>query len=101
MSEESAEHQQMRSDSDERERALKRLEAKRDFKQHATAYVVVNIGLVVIWALSSPGAYFWPIWPILGWGIGLAFHAWGTFGARPITEADIQREIDRGKQRGA
>lgn len=88
----------MTMESDQRARALKRLEAKREFRQHATAYVVVNIVLVVIWALTSNGGYFWPIWPILGWGIGLAFHAWGTYGERPITEADIQREMERGKQ---
>jgi len=30
--------------------------------------------LVGIWAASG-GGYFWPIWPILGWGIGLGCHA--------------------------
>jgi class 3 adenylate cyclase len=41
---------------------------------HATIYVVVNVMLVAIWAASG-GGYFWPIWPILGWGIGLGAHA--------------------------
>ena len=26
--------------------------------------------LIVIWAATGAG-YFWPIWPLLGWGIGL------------------------------
>ena len=26
--------------------------------------------LIVIWATTGAG-YFWPIWPILGWGVGL------------------------------
>ena len=39
-----------------------------------TVYVVVNVMLVAIWAASG-GGYFWPIWPILGWGIGLGCHA--------------------------
>jgi class 3 adenylate cyclase len=43
-------------------------------KIHATFYVLVNLLLVGIWAASG-GGYFWPIWPILGWGIGLAGHA--------------------------
>ena len=30
--------------------------------------------LVVIWALTGAG-YFWPIWPMLGWGIGVLSHA--------------------------
>jgi class 3 adenylate cyclase len=29
--------------------------------------------LIGIWAASG-GGYFWPIWPILGWGIGLGCH---------------------------
>jgi hypothetical protein len=27
--------------------------------------------LLGIWALTGMG-YFWPIWPMMGWGIGLA-----------------------------
>ncbi|MGI8806150.1 MAG: DUF1707 domain-containing protein [Thermoleophilaceae bacterium] len=34
------------------------------------AFVLVNILLVAIWAASGAG-YFWPIWPLLGWGIGI------------------------------
>ncbi|MDQ4048320.1 MAG: DUF1707 domain-containing protein [Actinomycetota bacterium] len=36
-----------------------------------TAFVAVNLVLVAVWALSG-GGYFWPAWPILGWGLGLA-----------------------------
>jgi uncharacterized protein DUF1707/2TM domain-containing protein len=31
-------------------------------------YVSVSLMLVAIWALTGMG-YFWPVWPILGWGI--------------------------------
>jgi hypothetical protein len=31
-------------------------------------YVSVSLLLVAIWALTGMG-YFWPVWPILGWGI--------------------------------
>jgi class 3 adenylate cyclase len=41
---------------------------------HATIYAVVNLMLIAIWAASG-GGYFWPIWPLLGWGIGLGCHA--------------------------
>ncbi len=37
-------------------------------------YVGVNLVLVAVWALTGAG-YFWPIWPILGWGVGIACHA--------------------------
>jgi hypothetical protein len=38
--------------------------------EHVRAYVGVSVMLVAIWALTGAG-YFWPIWPILGWGIGV------------------------------
>ena len=31
-------------------------------------YLAVSALLVLIWALTGAG-YFWPIWPILGWGL--------------------------------
>jgi class 3 adenylate cyclase len=43
------------------------------FKAHLTVYALVNVLLIGIWAASG-GGYFWPIWPILGWGIGVVAH---------------------------
>ncbi len=40
--------------------------------------------------LTSPG-YLWVIWPALGWGIGLAFHAMDTFGL--IADKNKEREM--------
>ena len=77
-----------------REAAVQRLKAKRDFRNHVAIYVIVNALLVVIWAATGAG-YFWPIWPIAGWGIGLAFNAWAVYYERPITEEEIRREMER------
>jgi len=74
--------------------AIERLEAKREFWTHLITYLVVNTFLVVVWAVTT-GGYFWPVWPIAGWGVGLAVHAWDTF-RRPITEEDITREMGEG-----
>jgi len=49
-----------------RQAAIKRIRAKRAFGVHATIYVAVNLLLIAVWALGR--GYFWPIWPILGWG---------------------------------
>ena len=45
-------------------------------RDHLRAYIAVNLMLVAIWALTGAG-YFWPIWPILGWGIGLVADSGG------------------------
>jgi hypothetical protein len=34
------------------------------------AFVVVNLVLIAVWAATGAG-YFWPLWPILGWGVCL------------------------------
>lgn len=34
------------------------------------AFVLVNALLIAIWAASGAG-YFWPMWPLMGWGLGL------------------------------
>jgi hypothetical protein len=80
---------------DPRAQAMQRLHAKRRFQRHALIYAVVIGLLVVIWALTNFGNYFWPIWPALLWGIALAIHAWTVYGQRPITDADIDRELGR------
>ena len=78
---------------DQRHRAVQRIRAKRAFWTHFATYLAVNALLVVIWAVTSPG-YFWPIWPILGWGIGVGANAVGVF-LRPqeISEERIEREM--------
>jgi 2TM domain len=49
---------------------------------------------VAIWAVTS-GGYFWPIFPILGWGIAVVANAWDVYGRKPISEEEIRREADR------
>jgi hypothetical protein len=79
---------------DERRLARRRVQARRDFGSHLVAYVVVNAFLVLVWAVTGAG-YFWPIWVLGGWGVGLVLHAWDAFLRRPVTEADIDTELRR------
>ena len=84
-----------RSEEELRKAAISSIKRKRDFTQHLVSYVVINAVLVGIWAVSGQG-YFWPIWVIGGWGIGIVFHAWDTFGRRRmVTEDQVSREMDR------
>jgi len=79
----------------QRRAAIERLKNRRGFVPHLVAYVVVNALFVLIWATTG-GGYFWPVWVIGLWGIGLVMHAWTAFVQKPITEEDVQREIERG-----
>ena len=81
------------NDAELREQALARLQKKREFKAHVFAYVLVNTFVVAIWAVTGSG-FFWPIFPILGWGIGLFFHGWDVYQG-PLTEQRIQEEMHR------
>jgi len=74
-----------------RARALTRLNTKRELRAHLFAYAVVNAVLIAIWAVTG-AAFFWPILPMLGWGIGIVFHAWDVY-RPPISEARIEREM--------
>jgi len=42
---------------------------------HAYFYVMVIVFLILIWLFTTPGGYFWPVWPALGMGLALAIHA--------------------------
>ena len=80
--------------------ALRRLKTKSEFRSHLVSYLIVNGAITAIWlviAITS-GAWFpWFVFPILGWGIGLAFHAWAAYGPPPAvpTEAQISAEMGR------
>jgi hypothetical protein len=82
------------TESDLRQEAIRSLKKKRDFRAHLLTYVLVNSLLVVIWAVTSAG-FFWPIFPIAGWGIAVALNAWDAYGRHPITEEAIRAEQER------
>ena len=84
----------MEHSDDRRAAAIDRIAKKREFRTHALVYCAVNTLLVVIWAVSG-ARYFWPIWPIAGWGVALALHAWQIYGQKPISEDDIMKEMHR------
>jgi hypothetical protein len=54
------------------------------FKWSLLSYLVINSFFVALWLLGDKG-YFWPIWCMLGWGVGLvfqyfkAYHKTGVF----------------------
>jgi len=51
------------------EEARLRVKAKKDFYGHFTAWAIVNVILIVVWALTDLGGYPWFLWPLCIWGI--------------------------------
>ena len=82
------------------QRAKKRVEAKFGFYIHLAVYIAVSIVLIGI-NLSTSTQYLWFLWPLIGWGIGLSFHALGVFvfsGGSAIKEQMIEKEMKKEKQ---
>ncbi len=84
-----------------REIAKKRVKKKKDFYQHLTSYMVMGVFFFVLNAVTSFGNW-WFYWPMLGWGIGLIFHYFETFGVPGVGNFDkdweeraIQDEMER------
>jgi hypothetical protein len=47
------------------------------FRRHLFTYLVVNSFLWLLWAIRSgdiDSVVPWPVWPTLGWGVGLALN---------------------------
>ena len=53
------------------------------FRTHFIIYLVMVVFFWAVWYLSGPGErgsrYPWPVWPMLGWGIGVLFHYLGAY----------------------
>jgi 2TM domain len=97
-----------------RERAVKQIERKRRFKVSTAWATLAMIVVVVIWATteyhnaggwptqgfsqssSIPNTWnIWIIYPFIGYVVAVAAHAWFVYGRKPISEAEIKREMDR------
>lgn len=64
--------------NDPRRREARRAAARRSVRIHLAGYLAMVVIVLTVWlvvGLSAGAWYFWPVWPILGAGIGLAAHA--------------------------
>ena len=82
-----------------RDRATRRIRNRREFHRHLVVYLLVNSLVVAIWAMTTPGGFFWPVFLIAAWGIGLVMHGWDAYADSDISDAEIDREIARLKGR--
>ena len=70
------------------------------FKKHLASYIVINLFFWILWYFTNArydytsgyGFLPWPVWPMLGWGIGLFFHWTGAYVS--TGQSSIQKEYD-------
>lgn len=75
-------------------KARRQAAAKLGFYIHAAIFTLVNAGLVTLNLVN--GGFLWSLFPLAGWGLGLAFHAfgvWGFPGAARLNQSMINSEI--------
>src|ERR1700712_580759 len=63
--------------NDPRRREARRAAARRGVQMHLAGYLAMVVVVLTVWlavGLTAGAWYFWPIWPILGAGIGLLAH---------------------------
>jgi Domain of unknown function (DUF1707)/2TM domain len=64
--------------SDPQGRAARVAAARRGVQIHLTAYLAASLLMIGVWlalAITVGGWYFWPVWPVVGGGIGVISHA--------------------------
>jgi len=75
--------------------ARRRAGAKLGWYFHAAVYVVVNLGLI---ALAVARGRNWAMFPLIGWGVGLALHGLSVFlvgKGSGLRERMVQREREK------
>jgi len=70
------------------------------FKYHLGVYIVVNIFFWVLWYFAgehtTDNGSPWPVWPMIGWGIGLLFHFLSAYVSPKADQ--VEREYEKLKQ---
>lgn len=64
------------------------------FQKHLITYLIVNGFLWALWWVGrDDNEHVWPIWPALGWGIGLAFNYFDAY--HGDTSSLAEREYEK------
>jgi hypothetical protein len=77
--------------------ARRRASAKLGWYVHATVYVLVNLAMFAM-SRYGLGTRPWSVFPVLGWGLGLALHGISVFvlgKGSSLRERMVQKERER------
>ncbi|MCS3867432.1 hypothetical protein J3D55_000348 [Chryseobacterium ginsenosidimutans] len=73
-------------------KAARRVKELKGFYGNLTSYCLVIPFLAALNLLTAP-EYLWFLWPMLGWGMGIAAHAMNTFGIGKTWEEKKIKEL--------
>jgi hypothetical protein len=74
-------------------------EKKIDFNRHFRTYLVMSAFFVALNFFTTGSGGFWAIWPILGWGIGVAMQGMSLYGPlKDPEDVHPQSEPDQNEQ---
>ena len=50
------------------------------FKRSLVTYLAINTFFVALWYFTTGyGSYYWPVWPMIGWGFGILMQYFGAY----------------------
>ena len=78
------------------DQARNRVKSRKKFYSHILTWVIMSVFFILVNLLTTD--YFWAIFPILAWGIGVAFHGIQVF-SDEWEDQEIEREYERLKRR--
>ena len=73
--------------------ARKRIKELKDYYAHVTSFLAVNLFLFAINIITTGTDVLWFVFPLLGWGIGLAIHTHAVFWTSHDWEARKLEEL--------
>ena len=77
------------------EEARHRIKQKKDFYGNLIAWAIVNIILIIVWALTSRG-YPWFLWPLCVWGVFVLAQYARVFVFKPMSDKNaIEKEAEK------
>ena len=79
--------------------AEKRVKAKKDFYKNLGTWAIVNVVLVIVWALTDVTGYMWFLWPLCIWGFFVLVHFVQAFVFKPRSDKGaIEKEVEKIKR---
>lgn len=65
--------------------------SRASFKMHFIIYCIVMAMLWVVWLLSGPNVHPWPIYPTVGWGIGIISNYFSAYKFSSTAEKEYEK----------